>query len=132
MRYLILLFAILSIPALAFSATIIVPDDYPTIQGAIDAASNGDTVLVAPGTYMERINFNGKAITLRSEYGPERTMIDADYLGITVIFSNGEGPDSLLEGFTITRGSDLNAGGIPGEASDVTMPIPPLSIISSP
>ncbi len=40
-----------------------VPADHPTIQAAIIAAVNGDTVLVAPGTYKENINLNGKAIT---------------------------------------------------------------------
>ena len=37
--------------------TIWVPDDYPTIQGAIDAALDGDTVIFRPGTYVENINF---------------------------------------------------------------------------
>lgn len=48
----------------AQGATIHVPADYSTIQAAINAASNGDTIVVAPGTYQENINFQGKAITL--------------------------------------------------------------------
>ena len=56
--------------------TIRVPLDYPTIQSAINASANGDTVLVAPGTYAENINFSGKAITVTSEGGPEVTLID--------------------------------------------------------
>ncbi len=49
------------------SATIInVPDDYPTIQEGIDASSDGDTVLVQPGTYLENINFNGHSIVVGS------------------------------------------------------------------
>ena len=56
--------------------TIHVPGDQATIQGAINVANNGDTVLVAPGTYYENINFNGKAITVTSSGGPSVTIID--------------------------------------------------------
>ncbi|MGE5303950.1 MAG: hypothetical protein ACM3TN_11595, partial [Alphaproteobacteria bacterium] len=48
------------------AATIHVPADQPTIQAAINSAVNSDTVLVAPGTYVENINFRGKAITVIS------------------------------------------------------------------
>ena len=52
-------------------ATIIhVPTDQPTIQAAINAAVNGDTVQVSPGIYHENINFMGKAITVTSTTGP--------------------------------------------------------------
>src|SRR5947208_12634307 len=50
-------------PHTARAATINVPAGQPTIQAAINAASNGDTVLVAPGIYYENINFMGKQIT---------------------------------------------------------------------
>jgi hypothetical protein len=92
-------------PALALSATIYVPDDYPTIQEAIDASANGDTVIVRAGTYVENIDFNGKAITLRSEAGPEKTTIDGNDSGSTVTFQSGEVLDTALEGFTISNGS---------------------------
>ena len=61
----------------ATGETLNVPGDFPTIQACINAAINGDECVVAPGTYNELINFNGKAITLRSSDGPEVTIIDA-------------------------------------------------------
>ena len=68
------------------------------IQGQIDAAIDGDTVLVAPGTYQGPIDFRGKAITLVSEHGPLVTIIDGGGPGSPVVsFINGEGPDSILQ-----------------------------------
>ena len=66
----------LSVPAVTDAATIRVPADAATIQSAIDSAVTGDTVLVSPGTYVENINFRGKAITVASEQdrrGPSST-----------------------------------------------------------
>jgi hypothetical protein len=123
MRYVFMLTVILIVPTRGLSAadlkpsiwactiadTIIVPDDYPTIQGAIDAAMDGDTVLVKPDTYTENIDFLGKAITVMSSDGADTTIIDGgnpsnpDY-GSVVIFNNGEGLDSVLEGFKLTNG----------------------------
>ena len=68
-------------PSLRAQQTIHVPADQPTIQAAINAASNGDTVLVAPGTYLENINFNGKSITVTSSGGPSVTIIDGNAKG---------------------------------------------------
>jgi hypothetical protein len=101
---------LLLLPSSVIAATLQVPLPYPTIQDAIDAALDGDTVLVAPGTYVENIDFLGKAITVKSDQGPEVTVIDGgnpsnpDY-GSVVTFKSGEGLDSRLEGFTITNGS---------------------------
>ncbi len=96
---------------LAQGATIYVPDQYGTIQGAIDAARHGDTIIVRPGTYYENIYFLGKAITLRSEVGPYVTTIDGNQNGRVVNFKRGEGPDSVIEGFTVTNGRTGGASG---------------------
>lgn len=85
--------------------TIYIPDDYSTFYDAINAAAAGDTIVVRPGTYYERIDFIGKAITIKSEYGPEVTVIDRVQWGTVVYCHSGEGQDSVLEGFTLTNGS---------------------------
>ena len=85
--------------------TIHVPADQPTIQAGINAADNGDTVLVSPGTYYENINFNGKAITVKSASGPAATIIDGSTeFSPVVTFSSGETTKSVLSGFTLQNG----------------------------
>jgi len=75
------------------------------IQGAIDAASPGDTVLVEAGYYVENLDFLGKSIVLRSESGPETTTIDGRNADDSVIkIMNGEDTRTIVEGFTITGG----------------------------
>jgi len=86
------------------SATIHVPADQPSIQAGIDAAVNGDTVLVAPGRYLENIDFTGKAITVMSSEGPPYTTIHTKGTGTVVSFHSNEGNDSVLQGFSITGG----------------------------
>ena len=84
--------------------TIHVPSDQATIQAAINAANTGDTVLVAPGTYSENLNFNGKLITVTSSGGASVTTIDGGAKAPVVIFNSGEGPNSVLNGFTLQNG----------------------------
>jgi len=105
MRILAALTAVLVISSIALSATVFVPDDYPTIQGAIGASSNGDSIIVRPGTYMENINFLGKTIRVNSQAGPSLTVIDGNQNGSVVTFESGEGLESVLEGFTLTNGT---------------------------
>lgn len=95
-----------------FGATWFVPDDFPTIQDAIDAALAGDAIIVRPGHYPENIDFLGKAVSLLSEEGPEVTTIDGNQAGSVVVFQGGEGPDTVLSGFTITNGQAYSGGGI--------------------
>ena len=65
------------------NATIInVPANYPTIQAAILASVNGATVLVAPGTYFEHLNFRGHKIVLTSRYYLNK---DTAFISTTII-----------------------------------------------
>ena len=90
--------------AAAAQSTINVPADQPTIQAAINAANNGDTVVVAPGTYIENLNFKGKFITVTSSGGPAVTIVDGGGAGPVVIFDTNEGANSVLNGFTLQNG----------------------------
>lgn len=87
-----------------------VPGDHRTIQAAIDAASHGDEIIVAPGTYFEAINFSGKRLVLQSSHGPLTTVLDATgWSTSAVTVANNEGPGTTLRGFTIT-GGDAGSG----------------------
>ncbi|MDP6312040.1 MAG: right-handed parallel beta-helix repeat-containing protein, partial [Phycisphaerales bacterium] len=98
------------------AATINVPADYTTIQAAVDAASGGDVILVAPGTYTGTgdwvINPLGKPITIRATGTPEETILDGEGARGVVQCAGGEGADTIIEGFTITGGSANYGGGI--------------------
>jgi parallel beta-helix repeat protein len=98
-------------PSLAFGATRHVPADFPTIQAAINAANNGDVVLVDPGTYAENITFLGKKITVTSSGGAAVTTIDPTAFASVVVFNSGEGSASVLSGFTISGGAGTALGG---------------------
>lgn len=82
---------------------------YYTLQGALDGGRDGDVIVAAPGTYNEFINFLGKAITLRGADAATDggCMIDVTMLrgsGSAVTFASGEGPGSVLDGFTLIGG----------------------------
>jgi hypothetical protein len=102
--------SILSAPPASAGVDIHVPASQSTIQAGIDAASNGDTVVVAPGTYFERIDFKGKAIEVRSSAGPATTIIDGGGRAHVVSFTTGEARTSVLRGFTVTNGAHGNDG----------------------
>src|SRR5688572_24547444 len=112
---------------LAKAADIKVPADHSTIQAAINAAAPGDTIEVAPGTYVENLNFLGKAIRVTSVegQGAQVTIIDGNQNGSVVTFVSGEGPQSVLNGFTIRNGnatgSALRGGGVRIENSSPTI-----------
>ncbi len=92
---------------IGFAATIFVPDDHATIQDAISAASAGDTIIVRPNTYVENVDFLGKAVTVQSEGGAAATVVDGNASGSVVTFKSGEGSDSVLDGFSLMNGSGV-------------------------
>jgi len=94
------LILVLVITGFSYAAVIRVPDDQPTIQKGIKAAQHGDTVLVANGIYRERIAFQSKIIAVRSENGPEYTIIDGENKSNVFNFHGGEGRLSVVDGFT--------------------------------
>jgi Right handed beta helix region/Abnormal spindle-like microcephaly-assoc'd, ASPM-SPD-2-Hydin/Disaggregatase related len=100
--------------AAAAQSTINVPADQSTIQAAINAANNGDTVVVAPGTHIENLNFNGKVITVTSSDGPAVTIVDGGGAGPVVTFNTNEGGNSVLNGFTLQNGVPSNIYPIDG------------------
>ena len=106
--FILLIFATSSI----FATVIHIPLEQPTIQAGVDAALEGDTVLVADGTYTgdgnRDIDFGGKNLVLMSENGPELTIIDCEGSEITpyrgFYFHSGEDSTAVLDGFTIQNG----------------------------
>jgi parallel beta-helix repeat protein len=95
--------------------TIYVPANVSTIQGAIQSASDGDTILVASGTYRENIDFLGKAIAVEGASAATTILQGGSAPGAVVRFTSGEGRGSVLSNFTIQGGVPAavpDAGGI--------------------
>ena len=88
--------------------TLRVPSQYSTIQAGINAAVNGDTVLVADGTYTgegnKNLDFGGRAIVVMSENGPDSCVIDCERAGRGFYFHSNETRNSVVQGFTIIHG----------------------------
>jgi len=105
----------LSVSLQSAAVTVRVPQNFPTIQAAINAAHSGDVIEVARGVYAgpgnRDIDFLGKAITVCSAAGPQETIIDCE--GSAAVsdgghrgfyFHQSEGADSVLSGFTVRGG----------------------------
>ena len=122
MRTVLLLITTLLIPpAMTQAKTVLTvsqdgTENFTTIQAAINAANDGDTVMISDGVYTGQgnrdIDFLGKAITVRSRYGAEKCIIDCQateqdrHRGF--VFQSGEGANSVLKGVTITNGYGLD------------------------
>jgi hypothetical protein len=114
---------------LAFCSTslaveLLVPTQYPTIQSAINDCNDGDTIIVAPGIYTgpgnRDIDFFGKAVTVRSTDPNNPNIVAATIINCNgteadphygFSFQSGEGRNSVVSGFTITRGYWNGSGG---------------------
>jgi len=114
-----------NLEARLYAKDIYVPQDYATIQSAIDANDtvDGDRVLVAPGEYVidGPITYRGKNIILKSVKGPENTIINGNNQIRIFTFNSRETKDAILEGFTITKGDAYKGGAICCEESSPTI-----------
>ena len=100
-----LLFLSLAAPAHAADWTV---GPGQSIQAAIDAASDGDRILVQPGTYNEVMSLRGKRLEVIGVEGFEQTIIDGSGLNNTIFaLTSGEPTGTRIAGFTLTRGAGL-------------------------
>ncbi len=105
---------------LANAANFVVKDDqstpYPYIQDAVDSAASGDIVYLYDGTFTgtgnKNVDFQNKAIIIRSIGGPKTCIIDCQNDSRGFFFQSGEGLSSVLSGVTITGGNAYHGGGI--------------------
>jgi hypothetical protein len=122
MRNLITCLSVCVLSGATFAETWTVDDDgkadFDNIQAAVDAASNGDEIIVMPGTYYSNntgtsipVVSMGNGIWLHSAEGPEKTIIDGQLNRRCFVCLNNLA-DTIIDGFTITRGAaDQPSGG---------------------
>jgi hypothetical protein len=124
LAFCLVLAAVLITLTAAAATHIVRPDgtgDYPTIQAAIHASQDGDSIVLTDGTFVgsgnRDITYLGKAITVRSESGdPETCIIDCegteDERHRGFLFQSGEEPESRLESVRITNGTGWLGGAV--------------------
>ena len=106
------LLATIAAASAAQAADIHVPGDFPTITIAINNASDGDTIIIAPGTYFQPVDLGSKQISLIGSGGPEVTTINAFGKGSVLRITGGQSLDTVIEGLTFTGGLAYRGGGI--------------------
>jgi hypothetical protein len=103
-------------PVVAGATVRHVPDEYATIQGAVDASSAGDTVLLSPGTYRgagnRDITLHGYDLVIKSSAGPEATILDCERSGRGFYLDGHETRSTRIEGLTIQNGMADMGGAI--------------------
>ncbi len=115
MRVISVLFILIIVTLSIKATTIHVPSEQPTIQAGIDAAIDGDTVLVADGIYLGYGNRDiliEKSIVLTSENGPENTVINCEHYGKGMNIFGGQDSSLVINGFTIKNGSSYQGSAI--------------------
>jgi hypothetical protein len=105
--------------------TILVPEEYATIQDAINVAVHGDEIIIGPGTYTGGGNFvfnpMGKRLWIHSSDGPEVTIIDGEGVRRGIQCTGGESSETIFEGLTITGGVGRYGGGMYNSESNPTL-----------
>lgn len=116
MRALIAALVLLVAVSVAHSVVVCVPDDCADINTAVSSVSDGDTVLVRPGTYTGSgntdIDFNGLRISLLGEQGAEYTIVDCGDSARAMHFHCGEDTFSQVSGFTFRGGAKVQGGAL--------------------
>lgn len=115
----------IAILAQSQAAILNVPGGYATVQAAIDAAQEGDEIVVAPGTYQGRLILTGRNIILRSSNPYDwttvkKTIIDGGTSYPAVTFNGNESEKCVLRGLTITRFVSVSGGTARGIAGQGT------------
>ncbi|MDD5528920.1 MAG: T9SS type A sorting domain-containing protein [bacterium] len=117
MKKIMLVFVVLTMASLCFGTVRRVPSQYSTIQAAMDICAEGDTILVAKGTYNENVVYDVNRVQLISESGADSTEIHGTG-GVTISTTvSGLDVSTLLYGFKVTGGT----GGYDGEGGGLRM-----------
>lgn len=108
-------FLLLFTASLTAQTTHLVPSQYATIRAAVNAASDGDTVLIAPGVYAKNVTITGIGLTVRGTGGPSVTRIDAPTGVLIELFGSTGATGTTIEGISFSgvdsSGIRANPGG---------------------
>jgi hypothetical protein len=114
-RFFLSIIAVLVFAGNALATTLYVPNNYLTIQDAIDASNPGDTIIVGSGVYRlysGNITITQESITLKSSYGAKKTIIEGR--GDSPVISFMEDSRSVIDGFTITSTDETDTKALKG------------------